>query len=156
MSVWIFQLLSVKINVILRKNRRRTQHILLSIFVLQLQRVKRRNKMAQIIKTVVEREAFIESDQVSQILYINNQQNDNEVIEINYNRDDDYVVVKYKGEFFKLHSPDIRDLSIYQVLEYLNCSQGQIQVIWVQDGNRNNVINTPICDVPLNQIDVIV
>ena len=113
--------------------------------------------MAQIIKTVVERDDFIDADQVSQILYIDVHQGVREVIEINYHRQNEYVVVKYKDEFFKLHSPDISDLTIHQVIDYLECNQGQIIVSWVENGgNINNVLNMGISEVGLNQIEIIV
>jgi hypothetical protein len=104
--------------------------------------------MAQFIRTPFDMD-FHGVHQVSQVSY-----HDQRVITIDWDVDTHRVVVQDNGEYFWLTSPDIDNLTIYQVLTYLCQPNDQFVVTLSVDGLPDGVLNSIVEQAPLNQISV--
>lgn len=93
-------------------------------------------------------EAFeIGIQQVSQIVY-----HLERVIEVSWQASTNRILVQDNGEWFYLHSPDIPQLTLKQVIEGLGYGNDQIVVSWALDDLQNEVLSLTVQNAPLNQL----
>jgi hypothetical protein len=74
------------------------------------------------------------------------------LIEICWHASSNRVLVQDNGEWFYLHSPDIPQLTLKQVIEGLGYGQDQIVVTWALDDLQNEVLSLTVQNAPLNQM----
>ncbi len=104
--------------------------------------------MAQYIRTPCNPD-FHNVAQVCQCTY-----HDERVFEIFYDNNAQRVLVQEFNEYFWLTSPDIDNITIYQVLTALGYSGEQIVVTWADNQHPNNLLNTRVEQAPLSQISI--
>ena len=106
--------------------------------------------MAQFIRNPVNIHNALNAhtQQVSQIVY-----HTERLIEIMWQTDINRVLVQDNGNWFYLYSPDISNMTILQALQGLGYADEQIIVTW-SDHTNNDVLNSFIEQVPLNQIAI--
>jgi hypothetical protein len=95
---------------------------------------------------------WAETFQVGQISY-----HDERVVEILYRAINNRPVIQDKGQWFELRSPDVDDLSIFNVLEALGYSNDIFVITWPQDSNiSHNILvrEAPLFQATLYPIDV--
>jgi hypothetical protein len=105
--------------------------------------------MAQYIRTPIQDigEVLPHVNQVSQVSY-----RDERVIEIDWDYQSRRVVVQDNGNWFYLTSPDVDNITMYQVLMALGYNNNQIVVTWAAGNEGGNVLNSTVENAPLNQM----
>jgi len=88
--------------------------------------------------------------QVSQIVY-----NGDRIIEINWDYYLNRVIVVDNGAWFYLSSPDINRLTHMDVIEYLGYADDYIYVTWAENSQENFILDSPIENLILNQINIL-
>ena len=110
--------------------------------------------MAQFVRTQINNndihDVLNHTIQVSQVVY--HGRHPPSTIEINWDNENNRVVVQEYGYWFYLDSPDIDHLTIYQVLGGLGYGNEQVVVTWTEDGYANGVLNSNVSQAALNQI----
>ena len=107
-------------------------------------------EMAQITQTPLPRPNY-QSKQVSQILV----HGEELLIDINYDVNNGKVIIVSRNNWYYLESPDITNLTIKNVIDHLGYANHRIDITWVQNGfAADTLLNTPIKNAPLNQIDL--
>ena len=110
------------------------------------------SKMAQFIRTPINNADLFNvlnhCTQVSQVSYRNFER----AIEIDWDYENNRVIVQDNGGWFYFSSPDIDHLTIYQVLGGLGYGNEQMVVTWAEDGDENAVLNSNVSQATLNQI----
>jgi hypothetical protein len=94
-------------------------------------------------------------EQVAQIS-INNNTNTT-IIEVMYNINNDQVVIRNNNNvYFYVTSPDTDDITIYDILTFLNYSSAHITLDYCEYGYVpiSDVISIPVIDAPLSQMTV--
>jgi hypothetical protein len=104
--------------------------------------------MAQFIRTPFDMD-FENINQICQVSYHNER-----VIELFWDVDTHRVVVQDNGQYFWLTSPDIDNLTIYQVLTYLCQPNDQFVVTWASGIFPDEVLNSIVEQASLSQITV--
>ncbi len=107
------------------------------------------SKMAQYIRIPFDMNEFDNVHQVCQISY-----HEERVIEIDYDSFRRRVVVQDNGEWFWLWSPDIQNLTIFNVLEALGYAGQQIVVTWTDDNQNNALLNSTVQNAALSQMSI--
>lgn len=107
------------------------------------------SKMAQYIRIPFDMDELDNVYQVCQISY-----HEERVIEINYDSFRRRVVVRDNGEWFWLWSPDIQNLTIFNVLEALGYAGEQIVVTWTDDNQNNALLNSTVQNAALSQMSI--
>lgn len=110
--------------------------------------------MAQFVRTPINnadiQNVLDHTTQVSQISY--HGRHPPSTIEINWDYENNRVIVQEYGYWFYLNSPDIDHLTIYQVLGGLGYGNEQVVVTWAEDGYADAVLNSNVSQATLNQI----
>jgi hypothetical protein len=106
------------------------------------------SKMAQYIRIPCEPN-FNNVSQVCQCAYHNER-----VFEIYYDNNTRRILIQEYNNHFWLTSPDIENITIYQVLEALGYINEQIVVTWSENNINDSVLNSTVEHAPLSQISI--
>lgn len=102
--------------------------------------------MAQFIRTPCVPN-FNEVLQVSQCSY-----HDERLIEIHWHNESRRVLIQEFGNYFYLTSPDIENLTIFNVLEALGYGGEQIVVTWTENNQNYALLNSIVEQAALSQM----
>jgi hypothetical protein len=104
--------------------------------------------MAQYIRTPCVPD-FQQVLQVTQCSY-----HEERVFEIFWDQEHNRVLVQNNSEYFLLHSPDIDNMTIYNVLEALGYAHEHIVVTWTSDDQNDALLNSTVENAALNQLSI--
>jgi hypothetical protein len=104
--------------------------------------------MAQYIRTPCDPD-FNNVNQVTQCCY-----HEERVFEIFYDTQAQRPLIQNNGEYFLLHSPDIDNITIYNVLEALGYAHEQIVITWTEDGQNDALLNSSVQNAALSQLSI--
>jgi hypothetical protein len=104
--------------------------------------------MAQYIRTPCVPD-FQQVLQVTQCSY-----HEERVFEIFWDQEHNRVLVQEFNEHFLLHSPDIQNLTVHNVLEALGYADEQIVVTWTSDDQNDALLNSTVENAALSQLSI--
>jgi hypothetical protein len=104
--------------------------------------------MAQYIRTPCEPD-FDNVTQVCQCVYHNER-----IFEIFYDNNVNKVLVQEFNEYFWITSPDIDNMTIYQVLEALGYIGEHIVVTWTRNNHNNALLNSTVDRADLSTLAI--
>ncbi len=104
--------------------------------------------MAQYIRTPCVPD-FQQVLQVTQCSY-----HEERVFEIFWDQEHRRVLVQEFNEHFWLHSPDIQNLTIFNVLQALGYGGEQILVTWTSDDQNDALLNSTVENAALSQLSI--
>jgi hypothetical protein len=96
-------------------------------------------------------------EQVAQISINNNNNTNIATIEVTYNINNEQVVLMNNNNvYFYVTSPDTDNITIYDILTFLNYSSAHINLDYCEYGNIpiSDIIHIPVIDAPLSQMTV--
>jgi hypothetical protein len=76
------------------------------------------------------------------------------VFEIFWDQEHNRVLVQEFDDYFLLHSPDIQNLTIFNVLEALGYGGEQVLVTWTSDNQNDTLLNSTVENAALSQLSI--